>query len=366
MAYNNSDTSNTWRGRTAFVTGISGFVGAWVAATLLDMGAKVVGIVRNKCNDTHSVTSLELLGLDRRAQLVEGSITEYSMIERTLAEYEVDTVFHLAAETIVGLASRSPLSFFESNIEGTWNVLEAVRTSKWVERVVIASSDKAYGDQEELPYTEAAMLNGLYPYDASKACTDVLARTYAYTYDLPIVVTRCANIYGGADLNWSRLVPGTIRSILQNENPVLRSDGTSERDYIYVDDAVNAYLQAGEHAARADVRGKAFNFGSGIPVSARLMVETLLETAGRTDLVPDIRGQGKPPGEIDRQYLDSQEANKRLGWEPKVNLTSGLQQTIEWFKRHAATLKIVSSSWSLLLGGEELMPMVFSQLMQFA
>ena len=232
MKHNDLEVHSSWRGRTVLVTGLSGFVGAWLANALLDQGAKVVGIVRSRHPKPNSITSVDLLELDRRACLVQGSIADYATVESVIKDHAVDSVFHLAAETIVGAAKQSPLSFFESNIQGTWNILEAVRNQPRVERVVVASSDKAYGDQPQLPYTEESTLNGLYPYDASKACTDILARTYARTYELPIVVTRLANVYGGADLNWSRLVPGTIRSILHNENPVLRSDGTAQRDYI--------------------------------------------------------------------------------------------------------------------------------------
>jgi CDP-glucose 4,6-dehydratase len=369
MADNGTTRRNTWSGRNVLVTGLTGFIGGWVAAALLDAGAQVVGIVRSKPNDSsenENVSTLELLDLENRAHFVEGSIADYSAVERTLVDYEVDTVFHLAAETIVGVANRSPLSFFESNIKGTWNILDAVRTSNTIERVVIASSDKAYGDQKELPYTEETTLNGLYPYDASKACTDILARAYAHTYDLPIVVTRCANVYGGADLNWSRLVPGTIRSIICDENPVLRSDGTSQRDYIYVEDAVDAYLQAGENAANNEVCGKAFNFGSGVPVSARTMVEQLLHVSGRTDLFPDIQGEGKPHGEIDQQYLDSSQAKQTFGWEPKVDLETGLQHTIDWFKEHATKLNIVGGLCGLLPKVEEQVQIVLWQWMQFA
>lgn len=363
MKHNNSDITNSlestksWQGRTVLVTGISGFVGAWLAATLLDRGAEVVGIVRDRARDETAsdkptcATSLTLLELDGRAHLVKGSIADYALVERTLATYAIDTVFHLAAETIVGIATRSPISFFESNIKGTWNILEAARTNKQVERIVVASSDKAYGDQKELPYTEDSTLNGLYPYDASKACTDILSRAYARTYNLPIVVTRCANVYGGADLNWSRLVPGTIRSILRDKNPVLRSDGTAQRDYIYADDAVNAYLLAGESAGREDVYGRAFNFGSGKPVSARAMVETLIEQSGQTHLAPDIQGKGKPYGEIDRQYLDSSQAHHILGWQPNVTLANGLQKTIGWFKEHADALNMVTACNTLFVGG---------------
>ena len=329
-----------WNQRRVLVTGASGFIGGWLASALIEAGADVVGIVR----DAPRRSTLNLLGLAANMHIVRGSLTDYALVERAINEYEIDTVFHLAAQAIVGPANRSPRSTFESNIQGTWNLLEACRGNPLVQRIVVASSDKAYGDQPHLPYTEESPLNGLYPYDASKVCADVLARSYAATYGLPVAVTRCANVYGGADLNWSRLIPGTVRSILLGERPIIRSDGTPERDYIFITDAVRAYLTLGERAADPDVRGQAFNFGSGHPVSALTVVQELLQIAGRTDLPPDIRGQGSPHGEIDRQYLDSSRALRVLGWRPQVDLRSGLEIAFHWYRQHAPTLGIPQAS----------------------
>ncbi len=330
------DTSY-WKDKRVLVTGISGFIGGWLAWTLIESGSEVVGIVR----DTTRYSSLNLLGLASKVHLVHGSLTDYALLERTINEYEIDSVFHLAAQAIVRAANRSPLSTFESNIKGTWNLLEASRLNPLVQRIVVASSDKAYGDQPQLPYTEKSPLNGLYPYDASKVCTDVLARSYAATYDLPVAITRCANVYGGADLNWSRLIPGTIRSVLRDEAPIIRSDGTPERDYIFIADATRAYLTLGQRASESDIRGQAFNFGSGHSISALALVERIIQVAGQNGLKPDIRGQGNLHGEIDRQFLDSSKAQRILGWQPTTDLSSGLQSTVDWYRAHAPQLGIV-------------------------
>lgn len=306
------------------VTGAGGFVASWLCRGLVEAGAAVVGIVRDSPGDR----LLELHGVRGRMIVVHGSVTDYALVERALNEYEVDTCFHLAAQAIVGAANRSPLSTFESNIKGTWTVLEAARQTKSVLRVVVASSDKAYGDQPGLPYREDTGLDGRYPYDASKVCADVLARCYAATYQLPIAVSRCANIYGGGDLNWSRLIPGTIRSVLCGEEPIIRSDGTPERDYLYIDDAVCAYLALGERATDPGAQGRAFNFGSGRPISVLALTELILAAAGSC-LKPRILAQAN--AEISRQYLDSTQARGVLGWEPTVGLQDGLGATIAWY-----------------------------------
>src|SRR2546423_7060078 len=251
-----------WRDRTVLVTGIGGFVGGGLAAGLLAEGATVVGVVR----DSGGERLLEALAIGDRVELVHGSISEPGLVQRAINEYEVDTVFHLAAQAIVGVANRSPLSTFESNIMGTWRVLEASRQSPPGKRVVVASSDKAYGSQRHLPYTEETPLSRIYPYDASKACTDLLGRSYAATYRLPVAVTRCANIYGPGDLNWSRLIPGTIRAALSGEDPLIRSDGRPERDYLYVSDAVDGYLRVAERLP--ELTAEAFNLGTARPISA--------------------------------------------------------------------------------------------------
>jgi len=322
-----SETHGAWRDRSVLVTGAGGFVASWLCEELVEAGANVVGIVRDSAGER----LLRLHGIAERMSIVHGSIVDYALVERAINEYEVDTGFHLAAQALVGVANRSPLSTFESNIKGTWNLLEACRLSKTITRVVVASSDKAYGDQPVLPYREDTTLRGRYPYDASKVCTDVLARCYAATYDLPVAVTRCANIYGGGDFNWSRLVPGTIRSVLQGEAPVIRSDGSPERDYLYVTDAVEAYLTLAVHAPESSIRGNAFNFGSNRPVSALALVEQILRAAD-SPLCPQILGRAK--GEIDRQYLDSTLAKQALGWVPRVDLAEGLRHTITWYANY--------------------------------
>jgi len=316
--------SRTWLGRTVLVTGVGGFVGSGLAAELVGRGACVVGIVR----DSQGLRLLHSRGLTNRLDIVRGSISEPGLVQRAINEYEVDTVFHLAAQAIVGVANRSPISTFESNIAGTWHLLEAARNGRTVQRVVVASSDKAYGDQPLLPYTEDTSLGGTYPYDASKVCTDVLARSYAVSYQLPVAIVRCANIYGPGDLNWSRLIPGTIRSAFQGENPVIRSDGSPERDYLYIDDAVEGYLRVAD--ALPGQRGQAFNFGTAQPVSALSLVREILSSVGDRQLEPRILGQAK--GEIDRQSLSAAKAARVLGWAPKTSLRLGLQKTVDWYR----------------------------------
>jgi CDP-glucose 4,6-dehydratase len=316
-----------WSSRSVLVTGAGGFIASWVCQALIEAGANVIGLVRDSAGER----LLAIHGARDCMTIVHGSITDYALVERALNEYDVDTCFHLAAQAIVGVANRSPLSTFESNIKGSWNVLEACRVSKAVQRVVVASSDKAYGDQPVLPYREATPLEGRFPYDVSKVCTDVLARSYAATYQLPVAVTRCANVYGGGDFNWSRLVPGTIRSLLDGEAPVIRSDGTPERDYMYVTDAAAAYLMLAERAAEDGIRGTAFNFGMGQPISVADLVERIITAAG-SSLRPRILGQSG--GEIDRQYLDSSRARDVLGWSPRVTLEDGLALTSRWYEAH--------------------------------
>lgn len=296
-----------------------------LSAELLARGATVVGILR----DSAGARLLRTAGIFDQVEIVTGSITEPGLVLRALNEYEIDSVFHLAAQALVGVANRSPLSTFESNIAGTWHVLEAARLAPMVERVVVASSDKAYGSQPVLPYTESSTLAGIYPYDASKVCTDVLARCYATSFPLPVAVLRCANIYGPGDLNWSRLIPGTIRSALLGQNPIIRSDGTPERDYLYLTDAIDGYLKAAEHLP--EQTGKAFNIGTGSGVSVAALVDEILAAVGTPYLEPRILGDVH--GEIDRQYLASDLARQVLGWEPRVDLPDGLRRTVGWYRK---------------------------------
>jgi len=321
---------STWQQQSVLVTGAGGFLASALCAALVERGAQVVGIIRDSAGEQ----LLTLRGIRHRLHVVHGSIVDYHLVERVLNEYEVDVVLHVAAQALVGAANRSPLSTFESNIRGTWTVLEAVRVSRPHARVVVASSDKAYGEQPQLPYTEASSLNGRFPYDVSKVCTDVLAQSYARTYDVPVAITRCANLYGAGDLNWSRLIPGTIRSVLLDQAPLIRSDGTPERDYLYLQDGVDAYLTLAARVDEPTIRGRAFNFGSGRPISALALTNRILAAMGST-LEPRILGQAT--GEIDRQYLDSSVARRELGWTPRVTLEDGLMDTVGWYREHLFT-----------------------------
>jgi CDP-glucose 4,6-dehydratase len=261
---------------------------------------------------------------------VRGDVTDYVFVERVLNEHEIDTIFHLAAQTIVPIANRAPLSTFETNIKGTWTVLEAARRSPKVTRVVVASSDKAYGVHEKLPYTEDAPLLGCYPYDASKACAELVARTYVATFDLPVAITRCANLYGGGDLNWSRIFPGTIRSVIRGERPIVRSDGTMMRDYLYVRDAVSAYLTLANRLDNSGVRGEAFNFGMDDPKSVLETVQAIIAVSEYPELEPVVLADA--PNEIQAQYLDSSKAHRVLDWTPRYSLEEGLRETLEWYR----------------------------------
>ncbi|MGD2144109.1 MAG: GDP-mannose 4,6-dehydratase, partial [Anaerolineae bacterium] len=284
------------------------------------------GLVRDRVPYSH----LRRSGYQDRIQIVRGGVTDYELIERALNEYEVDTVFHLAAQTIVPIANRAPLSTFETNIKGTWTLLEAARRSPKVRHVVVASSDKAYGAHSELPYTEDAPLLGHHPYDVSKACADRIAQAYSVTYGLPVAVSRCANLFGGGDLNWSRLIPGTIRSVIRGKRPVIRSDGTLLRDYLYVKDAVAAYLRLAECLEATGVRGEAFNLGMDDPKSVMEVVQAIIDVSGQPTLDPVILGEAE--NEIQAQYLDSSKAKQILGWAPRYSLEEGLRETIAWYR----------------------------------
>jgi CDP-glucose 4,6-dehydratase len=273
--------------------------------------------------------------VEERCTLALADLTDHDALVRVLNEHEVDEVFHLAAQTIVGTANRSPLATWDANVRGTYTLLEACRSLGTVRRVVVASSDKAYGDHDELPYREDFALQPRYPYDVSKACTDMIARSYANTYDLPVAVTRLANLYGPGDLNWSRIVPDSARALARGEAPVIRSDGTPERDYLYVLDAVDAYLAIAASLDRPELNGRAWNAGWGKPIPVIDVVRTLIEVSGRGG-EPDVRGEGTPHGEIDRQYLDSTAIREQLGWEPQWDLQRGLAATWEWYERRCS------------------------------
>ena len=272
-------------------------------------------------------------GIEDRCIVAMADLTDHDALVRVLNEHEVAEVFHLAAQTIVSTANRSPLATWEANVRGTWSLLEACRSLGTVRKIVVASSDKAYGDHVELPYREEFALQPRYPYDASKACADLIARSYAHTYSLPIAVTRLANIYGPGDVNWSRLVPDTARALAAGERPVIRSDGTPERDYLYVEDAVDAYLAIEASLDRPQFHGRAWNAGWGRPIKVVDLVRTLIEVSG-VAVEPDLHGTGTPHGEIDRQYLDSSAIRAELGWEPRWELAEGLRAAWDWYRHH--------------------------------
>jgi CDP-glucose 4,6-dehydratase len=315
-------------GRSVLVTGGYGLLGSWLVSSLLEGGARVVAVRR----DEPAVSGLRLLGLTERVDVVSGDVCDPDLVARALNEYEVDSVFHLAAQTLVGTASRDPLSTFETNVRGTWLVLEACRRHG-VERVLVASSDKAYGPQAELPYREDQPLAARFPYDVSKASADMIARSYWHTFGLPVAVTRFANLYGGGDVNGSRLIPEAVCAALEGRPPVIRSDGSPERDFLYVEDAVRAYLAIWELLGSGRGGGEAFNAGGGEPHRVRDVVATICRLAG-TDVEPDIRGEGTPPAEIDRQWVDASKLRSQTGWRPEVGLEDGLRRTIAWYREH--------------------------------
>lgn len=320
-----------WLDRPTLVTGGTGLVGGWLVRRLLDAGADVVCLVRDWVPQSELVQS----GLIGRVKVVRGDVREQTTLERALGEYEIDTVIHLAAQTIVGIANRNPVSTFEANIAGTWALLEACRRSPLVKQIVVASSDKAYGDHEQLPYSEEAPLVGRHPYDVSKSCADLIAQSYAHTYGLPVAVTRCGNFYGGGDLNWNRIVPGTVRSVLRGQRPVIRSDGKYVRDYFYVEDGAAANMTLAEHLARSpELRGEAFNFSNEIQVTVLELVERLLKLMG-SDLELDIRNEAS--NEIRHQYLSAAKARRVLGWKPLFTLDEGLRRTVEWYGNFLGT-----------------------------
>jgi CDP-glucose 4,6-dehydratase len=313
-------------GRSVLVTGAYGLLGSWLVKALLERAARVTVVRR----DATAHSALQAMGLEHSIDVVNGDICAEGLIERALAEYEIDTVFHLAAQTLVPTANRSPLSTFESNIRGTWLLLEACRRHG----AIVAASDKAYGPHADLPYREDHALQPRFPYDVSKAAADMLARCYWQTWQLPVAVTRFANLYGGGDTNESRLVPEAVGAALAGRRPIVRSDGSPERDFLYVEDAVAAYLAIWDALGRADARGEAFNAGSGKPHRILDVVKLICRLAG-TDVEPDIRGAGTPPGEIDRQWVDFSKLHGLTGWEPRVPLDEGLRRTIDWYQTHS-------------------------------
>jgi CDP-glucose 4,6-dehydratase len=317
---------------TTLITGAGGFAGAWLAAALLERGERVVALDRPTPPDIGPST-LDLLGLRDEVSAVEGDLRAEGVTARAIDRHRVDAVFHLAAETIVGVAAASPVETFETNVRGTWLLLDACRRSG-VEKVVVASSDKAYGPHPELPYREEVALRPSSPYEASKAAAELIARSYWHSYGLPVAVTRCANIYGGGDTNWSRLIPEVVTAVLDGRAPVLRSDGSPERDFLYVEDAASAYLAIADHLDRDGIRGEAFNAGGGRPHAVREVVELIISLTGST-VSPEVHGSGKPHGEIERQWVDASKLAERTGWRPAVGLREGLRRTIEWYREHS-------------------------------
>lgn len=316
-----------WSEKRVFVTGATGMVGSWLVRELLAQGAYVVVLVRDADPQSELIRSQTI----KRVTVVNGVLEDLWVMERAINQQEIDTVFHLGAQTTVGTARRFPLQTFEANIRGTYNLLEVCRLHQSVvKRVVVASSDKAYGDQVLLPYTEETTLQGRYPYDVSKSCGDLIAQSYFHTYALPVAIARCGNIYGGGDLNWSRVVPGTIRSILKGERPIIRSDGTFIRDYIYVKDAARAYMQLAEHLANESVQGQGFNFSIGKPLTVLEIVGVIQKLMHAEHLQPVI--QNKAKGEILNQYLSSEKAERLLKWQPSCGLEKGLEETISWYQ----------------------------------
>jgi CDP-glucose 4,6-dehydratase len=315
-----------WLDRPTFVTGGTGLVGSWLVRHLIDAGADIVCLVRDWVPQSELVRAK----LIDQVKVVRGDVRDRETLERALGEYEIDTVIHLAAQTIVTIANRNPISTFETNIAGTWNVLEACRRSPRVKQIVIASSDKAYGDQEVLPYDESTPLQGQHPYDVSKSAADLIANTYAVSFDLPVAITRCGNFYGGGDLNWNRIIPGTIRSILRGQNPVIRSDGNYIRDYFYVEDGAAAYMLLAEKLAeRPELKGEAFNFSYGNQLTVLELTRRILARM-ESNLEPEVRNEAD--NEIRKQYLNADKARQKLGWSPLFTLEDGLDKTIEWYK----------------------------------
>jgi CDP-glucose 4,6-dehydratase len=318
-----------WSDRPVLVTGSSGLLGSWLTRALIERGAAVVALLRDWVPQSELIRSGHL----DRIRVVRGDVRDQETMERVLGEYEIDTVFHLAAQTIVGIANRNPVSTFESNIRGTWTVLEACRRSPAVRQVVVASSDKAYGAHQTLPYLEDAPLRGRHPYDVSKSCADLIAQSYWATYGLPVCVTRCGNLYGGGDLNWNRIVPGTIRSALRGERPIIRSDGSCVRDYFYVEDGALAYLMLAEQLAqRPELAGEAFNFSNESQLTVLAVARLILRLTGCESIELEVLGHAS--NEIAHQFLDAGKARELLGWRARFTLQEGLSKTIDWYSQY--------------------------------
>lgn len=320
----------SWSGKNVLVTGATGFIGSWLTKSLLAKGARLTILVR----DIHPKMFLKLMKEEYQQLkgVVFGDLVRREVVERTINDYEIDTCFHLAAQAIVNVALTSPASTFESNIKGTWNLLEACRISETIKGVVVASTDKVYGEPLSVPITEEHPLLASYPYDVSKACVDMISQSYFKSYGLPVSVTRCSNIFGGGDLNFSRIIPDTIRSVLLDQNPKIRSDGSPIRDYMHVSDAVGAYLTLAENMDRAEVKGQVFNFGTEKPSSVLDLVNKIIEISGKTHLKPIILG--KEQKQISVEYLSPEKARSLLNWNAKMSLEKGLAETLDWYSEN--------------------------------
>ena len=322
-----------WEDKKVFVTGATGLLGSWLTRRLIKEKAKVFALIRDFDPQSELIRSGDYQSLS----IINGELQDFLTLERAIVSNEIEYVFHLGAQAIVGTAYKNPLEAFESNIRGTYNLLEACRRySETIKGIVVASSDKAYGSSEELPYKETMPLKGMYPYEVSKSCADLIAESYFHTYKLPIAVTRCGNIYGGADFNWSRIIPGTIKSLFDEKSPIIRSDGKFLRDYLYVEDVVSAYLLTAENLHKKEIQGQAFNFAPGKPFSVLDIVNLLQKIMNKEHLVPVILNNSK--GEIKDQYLESSKAHKLLKWSPVFSLDDGLKETVKWYEKHFARM----------------------------
>ncbi len=323
-------TPKYWQHKNVFITGATGLLGSWLVKYLVDAGARVTVLIRDMVPDSYLLTS----GYINRVNVVRGSLESYHILERALNEYEIDTVFHTAAQTIVQIANRNPIPTLEANVRGTWNILEAVRRNPNVKKVIIASSDKAYGIHKELPYTEDAPLRGSHPYDVSKSAADLIAQMYHSTYGVPVAITRCGNFFGPGDLNFNRIVPETIRAFVSNQRPIIRSDGTFIRDYFYIEDAADAYITLAEKMDDPKIHGHAFNFSNELQMSVREVVERIGKLIG-SNLEPIIANEAR--NEIPHQYLSAQKAREMLGWNPRLGFDEGLRRTIDWYRKFLHT-----------------------------
>lgn len=325
-----AEMSNFWKGRPVLITGCFGFLPSWLAAALVKKGAEVTGLTSGQL----SGTALKALACDRKIKVLRASVADYEAVRKVFAGYRFEYCFHLAALTDYGVCSGSPLATFETNIKGSWNVLEAARKCGTLRGVVLASSDKVYGEQNKLPYTEAQPLLGRHPYDVSKICDELIGLCYSRSYGLPVAAARCANIYGGGDFTWSRVVPGTIRSVLRGDTPVIRSDGTPTRDYLYVEDAVDAYLKLAEALGTGRADGGAFNFSPENPTTTLQLVELILALAGKLKIKPKVLGAAGAACRRDIQSLSSAKSRKELKWQAAHSLKEGLRKTLRWYIKY--------------------------------